>query len=127
MCLDSPNISNVNEILHRQRPGLSQKFWAQSCVFLAQKLYSWHEPIPATPLTRAVTIVCISDTHNAQFSVLDGDIPIHAGDLTQLGFLQELQNALAWIRALPHPKIVIAGNHELLLDSALDDSSGSSL
>lgn len=92
---------------------------------LAWKLYNWHEPIPAPPLIRPVAIVCISDTHNAQINVPNGDILIHAGDLTQSGSFQEIQNALAWLRALPHPiKIVIAGNHELLLDSALDDSTG---
>lgn len=118
-------MSSLNELLHRQRPGPWQQFWAQPCVFLARKLYTWHEPIPATPLTRPVSIVCISDTHNARISVPDGDILIHAGDLTQSGSFQELQNALTWLRTLPHPiKIVIAGNHELLLDTALDDSAG---
>lgn len=118
-------MSSLNELLHRQRPGPWQKFRAQPCVFLARKLYSWQESIPATPLTRPVAIVCISDTHNAQVNVPDGDILIHAGDLTQSGSFQELRNAVTWLRALPHPvKIVIAGNHELLLDSALDDASG---
>jgi hypothetical protein len=89
-------------------------------------LYSWHRPIPALPLTNPpVAIVCISDTHNTQPNVPDGDILIHAGDLTQSGSFQELQDALAWLRSLPHPiKIVIAGNHELLLDSAWDDLLG---
>lgn len=77
------------------------------------------------PLTSPVAIVCISDTHNAQISVPDGDVLIHAGDLTQSGTFQELQDALDWLHTLPHPiKIVIAGNHELLRDSAWDDSSG---
>jgi predicted phosphodiesterase len=77
------------------------------------------------PLTSPVAIVCISDTHNTQTVVPDGDILIHAGDLTQSGSFQELKDALHWLRALPHPiKMVIAGNHELLLDSVWDDSSG---
>lgn len=118
-------MSSLGELLHRQRPGPWQKFWDQPCVFLARKLYNWREPIPATPVTRPVAIVCISDTHNAQIGVPDGDILIHAGDLTQSGSLQELQSALAWLRSMPHPtKAVIAGNHELLLDAALDDPSG---
>lgn len=118
-------MSSLHEFLHRQRPGPWQKFRSRPCVFLARMLYNWHKPIPAMPLTSPITIVCISDTHNTQISVPDGDILIHAGDLTQSGSLQELQDALAWLRALPHPtKIVIAGNHEILLDSAWDDSSG---
>jgi predicted phosphodiesterase len=94
-------------------------------MFLAQKLYSWHQPIPATPITRPVAIVCISDTHNTQISVPDGDVLIHAGDLTQSGSFKELQAALTWLSAQSHfAKIVIAGNHVLLLDSARDDLSG---
>lgn len=89
-------------------------------------LYSWHKPIPALPLTNIpVAIICISDTHNTKPHVPDGDILIHAGDFTQSGSFQELQDALAWLRNLTHAiKIVIAGNHELLLDSAWDDSLG---
>jgi predicted phosphodiesterase len=88
-------------------------------------LYTWHKPTPATPLTTPIAIVCISDTHNSQPTVPDGDIIIHAGDLTQSGSFQELQAALTWLNTLPHPtKIVIAGNHELLLDSERDDLSG---
>ncbi|OOQ89106.1 putative phosphoesterase [Penicillium brasilianum] len=118
-------MSSLHELLHRQRPGLWQKFWAQPYVFLSRTLYSWHKPIPAMPLTSPVAIVCISNTHNAQISVPDGDVLIHAGDLTQSGSFQELQDALDWLRTLPHPiKIMIAGNHDLILDSAWDDSSG---
>lgn len=117
-------MSALNEMLTRQRPGPWQRFRANPCVFLAQKLYSWHQPIPATPVTRPSSIVCISDTHNTQVSIPDGDILIHAGDLTQSGSFKELQAALTWINTQPHStKLVIAGNHELLLDVARDDSS----
>ncbi|KAJ5917271.1 hypothetical protein N7466_010825 [Penicillium verhagenii] len=118
-------MSTLHELLHRQRPGQWQKFWARPCVYLAETLYSWHKPIPATPLTNPIAVVCISDTHNAQVDIPDGDILIHAGDLTQAGSFQEIQNILTWLDGLPHPiKIVIAGNHELLLDSTRDDISG---
>ena len=118
-------MSSLHSLLHRQRLGRWQNFPAQPCVFLAHMLYSWHKPIPATPLTTPMAIVCISDTHNTQPTVPEGDILIHAGDLTQSGSLKELQAALTWLHTLPHPtKIVIAGNHELLLDSACDNSSG---
>ncbi|KUI73261.1 putative rhamnogalacturonate lyase C [Cytospora mali] len=50
-----------------------------------------------------------------------GDILIHAGDLTQSGSFEELQASLDWLNRHPHPnKLVIAGNHDLLLDSSLD-------
>ncbi|CDM31440.1 Metallophosphoesterase domain [Penicillium roqueforti FM164] len=118
-------MSSLHELLHRQRPGRWQEFRARPCVFLAKMLYGWYEPIPATPLTKPIAVVCISDTHNTQTDVHDGDILIHAGDLTQSGSFQELQDSITWLRSLPHPtKIVIAGNHDLLLDSARDDVSG---
>ncbi|KAJ5671245.1 hypothetical protein N7507_000372 [Penicillium longicatenatum] len=111
-------MSSLHELLHRQRPSRWQDFQARPFIFLAQMLYSWHKPIPATPLTTPIAIVCISDTHNSQPTIPDGDILIHAGDLTQSGSFQELQAALIWLNLLPYPtKIVIAGNHELLLDS----------
>lgn len=66
-------------------------------------------------------IVCISDTHlNHNFHVPDGDVLVHAGDLTYIGNLGELGTAAEWLHSLPHPvKIVVAGNHELALDSGL--------
>jgi hypothetical protein len=43
----------------------------------------------------------------------DGDILIHAGDLTQSGTSSELSDVLEWLNAQPHPyKLVIAGNHD---------------
>jgi hypothetical protein len=62
-------------------------------------------------------VVCISDTHNGTPQVPDGDLLIHAGDLTNTGTVKELQTQIAWIAALPHKhKIVIAGNHDTFLD-----------
>lgn len=72
----------------------------------------------ATP--RQLTVVCISDTHNSQPEIPDGDLFVHAGDLTQGGTVNELQIALNWIDKLPHQhKIVIAGNHDMCLDPRL--------
>lgn len=117
-------MSALNEMLTPERPGPWPRFRARPCIFLAQKLYNWHQPLPATPVTRPIAIVCISDTHNAQINIPDGDVLIHAGDLTQSGSFKELQAALTWLNAQPHStKIVIAGNHELLLDEARDGSS----
>lgn len=61
-------------------------------------------------------IVAIADTHNSQLSLPDGDILIHAGDLTGRGSLPELERVADWLRAQPHRhKVVIAGNHDFAL------------
>ncbi|KAJ5477231.1 hypothetical protein N7539_007375 [Penicillium diatomitis] len=114
-------MSGLHELIHRQRPGPWQKFWSQPFVYLARTLYAWHKPLIAMPLREPVEIVCISDTHNAQPLIPDGDILIHAGDLTQSGSFEEIQTTLNWLRSLSHPvKIVVAGNHDLLLHSMPD-------
>lgn len=62
-------------------------------------------------------MVCISDTHNTQPAVPDGDLLLHAGDLTNRGTFEELQSQLTWLKSLPHRhKVVIAGNHDRPLD-----------
>jgi predicted phosphodiesterase len=85
-------------------------------------LYTATRPLPPPkPIINPVTVVCVSDTHNAQFELPGGDLLIHAGDLAQSGSFQELQLAINWLRSQPHRhKIVIAGNHDLLLDATLD-------
>ena len=65
-------------------------------------------------------IVCVSDTHNLCPKIPDGDIFVHAGDLTGRGTTQELQATASWIESLPHKhKIVIAGNHDFPLETNL--------
>ena len=59
-----------------------------------------------------VRIVCVSDTHNDDLTgqVPDGDILLHAGDMTDDGTYDELEIALGWIRKLPHKlKLIIPG------------------
>ncbi|KAL4795880.1 Metallo-dependent phosphatase-like protein [Aspergillus venezuelensis] len=69
-----------------------------------------------------IRIICISDTHNATPVLPPGDILIHSGDLTARGTFDEVQAQLRWLQSQPHlHKIVIAGNHDLLLDEACDD------
>lgn len=66
-------------------------------------------------------IICVSDTHNATPPLPPGDILIHAGDLTAHGTFDEVQAQLRWLSSHPHAhKIVIAGNHDILLDEASD-------
>jgi hypothetical protein len=66
-----------------------------------------------------IKVVCVSDTHNNQPDLPLGDILIHAGDLTEEGSFDEVQAGITWLSSQPHPfKILIAGNHDVLLDEA---------
>jgi predicted phosphodiesterase len=118
----SPSRSGLEVLLERSRPSLWEQFWASPAVFLARRLYTaTRPPPPRDPIVSPVTVVCVSDTHNAQFELPDGDLLIHAGDLTQSGSFEQLQLAIDWLRSQPHRhKVVVAGNHDLLLDAALD-------
>jgi len=60
--------------------------------------------------------VCLSDNHGAyDFDIPDGDVLIHAGDLTNIGGLVETATSINWLKGLPHRyKISIAGNHDWL-------------
>lgn len=125
MSLFSQHHSGLDALLQRSRPSAWQRFWSQPSVFLARELYTRQKNLPRQPLIDPITVVYISDTHNSLPRLPDGDILIHAGDLTQSGSLQELQATVAWLQAQPHHiKIVVAGNHDLLLDPSLDDLGG---
>jgi len=66
----------------------------------------------------AITVVCVSDTHGAALPLPEGDLLVHAGDMTAGGTFYELQAQLRWLAQQPHEhKVVIAGNHDTLLDS----------
>ncbi|KAI5465246.1 Metallo-dependent phosphatase-like protein [Mariannaea sp. PMI_226] len=115
--------SGLEALLDRPRPSRWQKFWAAPYVFIAQQLYAFTRPAtPSQTIVKPVKIVCISDTHNSQpTKIPKGDVLIHAGDLTQSGSFKELQQTIDWLRSQPHPhKIVVAGNHDMLLDDSLD-------
>lgn len=119
-----PRKSGLDALCDRPKPSTWQSFIASPLKYLARVLYLYqtHGRRAITPPEKAVTIVCISDTHNTQPPVPHGDLLIHAGDLTQSGSPEEIQVVLTWLQSLSHPhKIVIAGNHDISLDS--DDSS----
>lgn len=68
-------------------------------------------------------IVAMADTHSYHddLDVPDGDVLIHAGDLTRSGSLEELEAAHAFLARQPHPhKLVVAGNHERCLEDQPD-------
>ncbi|KAI9301901.1 Metallo-dependent phosphatase-like protein [Cunninghamella echinulata] len=81
--------------------------------------------IPKQPGT--VRFVCMSDTHGKtqfKFPIPDGDVFIHAGDLTRAGNYGEFKATIEWIKSLPHKiKIVTAGNHDHYLDERLTNST----
>lgn len=52
----------------------------------------------------ALRIIAISETHglHKQITVPDGDVLVHAGDLTARGQHKELAAFNAWLEGLPH-------------------------
>jgi Icc-related predicted phosphoesterase len=64
-------------------------------------------------------IVCISDTHlKHDFKVPNGDILVHAGDLTSTGTMQQVIIAANWLIPFPHKyKVFVAGNHDTLFET----------
>ncbi|MDE0839321.1 MAG: metallophosphatase domain-containing protein [Kiritimatiellae bacterium] len=71
-------------------------------------------------------IVCISDTHGLHDQINgipDGDVLVHAGDLTNHGELEQVQSFNTWLGQLPHAhKLVIAGNHDFCFEKNPDVS-----
>jgi Icc-related predicted phosphoesterase len=64
-------------------------------------------------------LVILSDTHgrHGRLEVPDGDILVHAGDLTNRGALGEVVGFDQFLSRLPHRhKIVIAGNHDFCFE-----------
>jgi len=72
-------------------------------------------------LPKAITIVCISDTHelHREVDMPNGDILIHAGDFTMFSKSPAaIHDFNEWLAELPHQhKIVIPGNHEFFLEA----------
>ena len=65
-------------------------------------------------------IVTIADTHglhNQLKNIPDGDILIHAGDLTNIGEIDDVIKFNEFLGKLPHrKKIVVAGNHDFCFE-----------
>jgi len=76
------------------------------------------DPIPPHPGPQWTRFVLISDTHSrTKLQVPEGDVLIHAGDLSTRGTPSQLKPTADWLCSLTHPKkIVIAGNHDFCLD-----------
>ncbi|KAK1755816.1 calcineurin-like phosphoesterase [Echria macrotheca] len=67
-----------------------------------------------------IRVVCLSDTHSRippNLSGVEGDLLIHAGDLTDDGSRESIQRQVDWIASLKFgEKVVVAGNHDGWLD-----------
>ncbi|MBA3534089.1 MAG: metallophosphatase domain-containing protein [Ardenticatenales bacterium] len=66
-----------------------------------------------------LTIVALSDTHSlhGQLAIPDGDILLHAGDITRQGDIADVVEFNAFLGTLPHRhKVVIAGNHDFCFE-----------
>lgn len=88
-----------------------------SLIKIATKLYRKRKTPQYKSPKDAITVVCISDTHNQQVELPDGDLLVHAGDLSKSGTFAELQAQLDWLDSQDHKhKVVIGGNHDRLLD-----------
>jgi Icc-related predicted phosphoesterase len=68
----------------------------------------------------ATRFVAMADTHgrHRELTVPDADVLIHAGDLTGRGTRKQVEEALAWLKSLPHRhKVLVAGNHDFLYEN----------
>ncbi len=64
-------------------------------------------------------IVCISDTHGKHSELImpEGDILLHAGDISPRGKIAEVQDFNQWLGTLSYPhKVIIAGNHDFIFE-----------
>jgi Icc-related predicted phosphoesterase len=71
---------------------------------------------------RAVKLIAVSDTHNRaeQVVIPDGDVLVHAGDLTMKGSRGEMERAARWLgslRARFRAVVAIPGNHDFGAES----------
>ncbi|KAH6687999.1 metallophosphoesterase domain-containing protein [Plectosphaerella plurivora] len=103
-------------------PTLLDQFLASPLQAFISALYSFFLALRGRPFhppsSYPIRVVCLSDTHDLIPSkVPDGDLLIHAGDLTSPGSAANIQAQLDWLASLPHAhKVVVAGNHDSYFD-----------
>eukprot|EP00298_Acanthocystis_sp_HF-20_P030597 c980_g1_i1.p1 GENE.c980_g1_i1~~c980_g1_i1.p1 ORF type:complete len:290 (+),score=104.97 c980_g1_i1:36-872(+) len=73
-----------------------------------------------------IRFVCISDTHGMHSkipNIPEGDVLIHAGDITNVGEPSQFRSFDEWIGNLPHKyKVVIAGNHDTTIQKGFSET-----
>lgn len=64
-------------------------------------------------------LVLISDTHGFEPELPEGDVLIHAGDLTSMGTIKQTVNGVTWLKAESEKfqhVVLIAGNHDFFME-----------
>ena len=65
------------------------------------RIYLDPERVPPHPGDQWTRFVCISDTHNCTPAVPDGDVLLHAGDISA-GVPESVKLMFEWLKGLPH-------------------------
>lgn len=71
----------------------------------------------------SLKIIALSDTHcqHRKIRVPEGDVLIHAGDMLSRGNAREWEDFAPWWNEQTHPyKIIVAGNHDWILETNRD-------
>lgn len=71
-------------------------------------------------MSNGITCVCLSDTHSRHEGLVvpDGDILLHSGDYSMMGYDHEVRAFLIWYERQPHAfKILTNGNHEVEVEA----------
>ncbi|KAK4204096.1 Metallo-dependent phosphatase-like protein [Triangularia verruculosa] len=105
-------------------PTLLDSLLFSPLLYLTTKLYHTFlflrgHPFHPPPHHSRIRVVCLSDTHSLRPShIPQGDLLIHAGDISATGTFDDLQDQINWLSSLPgfKHKVVIAGNHDCFLD-----------
>jgi predicted phosphodiesterase len=70
-------------------------------------------------------LVLISDTHGLHDAIPNlpnGDVLIHAGDVSRLGSIEEIGYFLSWFAAQPRrSKVLVAGNQDFAFEREADE------
>jgi hypothetical protein len=79
---------------------------------------SWRLTSLGPPKGRQIRVICLADTHSQRCDIPDGELLIHAGDLSLSGSATEIQETIDWLKSLPHKhKVVVAGNSDRFFDA----------
>lgn len=119
--ISRPILASASTISSRQKLSSWQLFRQSPSAYLVEQLYICRKiPRHAASPSKPIRIVCISDTHDLRPELPDGDVLLHAGDLTSQGTFDQLQTQLNWLNKQTHRyKVVIAGNRCLDLDPSI--------
>lgn len=112
-------------------PSFPDRLIHEPLLTLMSLLYTHQPPIhPPAPAADAhpLRVVCISDTHTLTPTLPPCDLLLHAGDLSNSGSAAEVRAQLSWLgregERLGAKVVVIAGNHDLVLDESCWDDHG---